>query len=85
MSEIDEYEYRMSEEILPPDQSRVLEQAKFIYSPLGKAFEKQIKTKEGQGKKQVEALKVSNPAEQKSKSIEGFFQKIQKTVKFKIN
>ena len=33
------------------------EQAKFTYSPLGKMFEKQIKTIEDQGKKQTEALK----------------------------
>ena len=39
------------------DQSRIIEQARFTYSPLGKAFEKQIKTIEEQGKKQVEALK----------------------------
>ena len=37
---IDKYEYLRSEEILPPDQRRVLEQAKFVYFPLGKAFEK---------------------------------------------
>ena len=29
------------EEMLPPDQRRVIEQTKFAYSPLGKAFEKQ--------------------------------------------
>ena len=34
----------------------MIEQAKFTYSPLGKAFEKQIKTIEDQGKKQVNAL-----------------------------
>ena len=33
-----------------------MEQARFTYSPLGKAFEKQIKTIEDQGKKQVDAL-----------------------------
>ena len=33
-----------------------MEQAKFTYSPFGKAFEKQIKTIEDQGQKQVEAL-----------------------------
>ena len=42
-SESDKYEYLTGEEILPSDQSRIIEQAKFIYSPLGKAFEKQIK------------------------------------------
>ena len=30
--------------MLPPDQSRIIEQVKFIYSLLGKAFEKQTKT-----------------------------------------
>ena len=43
---IDKYEYLTGEEILPSDQSRTIEQAKFIYSPLGKAFQKQIKTTE---------------------------------------
>ena len=37
---IDKYEYLTSEEILPPDQRRVIEQAKFTYSLLRKAFEK---------------------------------------------
>ena len=54
---IDKYEYLTGEEILPSDQSRI-EKAKFPCSPLGKAFEKQIKTIKEQGKKQVEALKV---------------------------
>ena len=31
----DKYEYLTGEEILPSDQSRVTEQAKFIYSSLG--------------------------------------------------
>ena len=35
----------------------MIEQAKFTYSPLGKAFEKQIKTIEDQGEKQIDALK----------------------------
>ena len=39
--------------MLPPDQSRVIEQAKFTYCPLGKAFEKQIKTIENQGVNQT--------------------------------
>ena len=38
----DKYEYLMGEEILPFDQSRVIEQAKFNYSPLGKTLEKQV-------------------------------------------
>ena len=40
---IDKYEYLTGEEILPPDQRRVIEQAKFTYSPLGKALEKNNK------------------------------------------
>ena len=36
----DEYEYLSGQEILPFDQSRIIEQAKLTYSPLGKAFEK---------------------------------------------
>ena len=34
----------------------MIEQSKFTYSPLGKAFEKQIQTVEDQGKKQINAL-----------------------------
>ena len=44
------------EEILQSDQSRIIQQAKFIYSPLRKAFKKQIKTIEEQGKKQIDAI-----------------------------
>ena len=39
------------------NQQQIIEQARFTYSPFGKAFEKQIKTIEDQGQKQVEALK----------------------------
>ena len=38
------YEYLASDEILPSIQKQIKDQAKFTYSPLGKAFEKQIKT-----------------------------------------
>ena len=41
--QIDKYEYLSGEEILPSDQNRIIQQAKFAYSSLGKAFEKQIK------------------------------------------
>ena len=34
---IDKYEYLTGEEILPSDQNRIIEQAKFRHSPLGKA------------------------------------------------
>ena len=55
-SKLDKYEYLTGEEILPSNQRQIIEQAKFTYSPLGKAFEKQIKTIEDQGKKQVKAI-----------------------------
>ena len=43
------YDYLTGNEILPSNQQQIIQQAKFIYSPLGKAFEKQIKTIEDQG------------------------------------
>ena len=55
--EIRKYEYLTGEEILLSKRQRIIEQAKFTYSPLGKAFGKQTKTIEDRGKKQVEALK----------------------------
>ena len=36
----------------------MIEQAKFTYSPLGKAFDKQTKTSKGQGEKQADDLKA---------------------------
>ena len=57
---IDKYEYLAGEEILPSNQQQIIEQAKFTYSPLGKAFEK-LEIIEDQGQKQVEALKVLRP------------------------
>ena len=53
---IDKYEYLTGEEILPSNQRQIIEQAKFTYSPLGKAFEKQTKTIEDQGKKQIKGI-----------------------------
>ena len=52
---IDKYEYLAGEEIQPSDQRRVIEQANFTYSPIGKVLEKQSKTIEDQDKKQIKA------------------------------
>ena len=41
-------------------QKKLIEQAKFTYSPLGKAFKKQIKTIEDQGNKQIKARQREN-------------------------
>ena len=38
------YEYLTGEDLLSSKEQQIIEQAKFIYFPLGKAFEKQIKT-----------------------------------------
>ena len=40
---IQKYEYLTGEGMLPSNQHQIIEQAKFTYSALGKAFEKQIK------------------------------------------
>ena len=50
---IDKYEYLTGEEVLPSNQQQIIQQAKFTYSPLGKAFEKQTKTIEDQGKNKL--------------------------------
>ena len=42
--EICKYEYLTGEDVLPSNQQQKIEQAKFTYTPLGKAFEQQIKT-----------------------------------------
>ena len=61
---IHKYEYLTGEDILPSNQQQIIEQDKFTYSPLGKAFEKQVKTVEDQGQKQINALKDLKPKEQ---------------------
>ena len=47
------YEYLTGEDILPSTQQQIIEQTKFTYSPLGKAFDKQIKAIEDQGKNRL--------------------------------
>ena len=50
---IHKYEYRTGKEILRSYLQQIIEQAKLVYSTLGKAFEKQIKTNEDQGQKKL--------------------------------
>ena len=60
---IHKYEYLTGEDILPSNQQQIIEQTKFTYSPLGKTFEKEVKTIEDKGQKQIDALenlKVQN-------------------------
>ena len=62
----------------------MIEQAKFTYSNLGKALEKQRKTIEDQGLKQVEALKaLKSEEDQELESIEGIFPKNMRTNEIK--
>ena len=65
--------------------SRIIKQAKITYSPLGKAFEKQIKTIEDQGRKKVQTLKVLKPEERQKylKSIEEVLPKEMRTNEIK--
>ena len=46
---------------MPSNQQQIIEQIKIDHSPLGKAFEKQIKTTEDQAKKQIDVLKDLKP------------------------
>ena len=57
---LDKFEYLTGEEIVPSNQQQIIQQAKFNYSPLGKAIEKQRKTIEDQGKEQVKAIQENN-------------------------
>ena len=66
---IHKYEYLTGEDTLPSNQQQIIEQAKFTYSPLGKAFEKQTKTIEDQGQKQVDAFESLKPKEQKKQLL----------------
>ena len=60
---IGNYEYLTGQEILTSNEKQITEEAKFADSPLGKAFEKQTKTIEDQGKKQTDILKTLKPKE----------------------
>ena len=42
---------------MPSNQQQIIEQAKFTYFPLGKVFQKQTKTIEDQGEKQIKAIR----------------------------
>ena len=53
---LSKYEYLTDKDILPSNQQKIIEQARFTYSLLGKAFKKQIKTIEDQGEKQIKAI-----------------------------
>ena len=53
------------EKILSLDQSRMIGEVKFTYSPLEKYFQKQIKTIENQEKKQINTREEENKNNQR--------------------
>ena len=53
---IPKYEYFTGKDILPSNQQQIIDQSKCTYSPLGKAFDKQIKAIEDHGEKQIKAI-----------------------------
>ena len=61
---IRKYEYLTGEYILSYNHQEIIEQVKFTYCPFRKAFDKQIKTIEDHGKKQVDALEKLVPKEE---------------------
>ena len=65
---IDKYEYLTGREISPSNQRQIIEQAKFAYSPLGKAFEKQTEKHVGA----LKSVKTSNKKDE-LKQTEGIF------------
>ena len=69
---VDKYEYLTGEEMLPTNQREIIKQAKFTYSPLGKAFGKQTKTIEDQGKKQAVALDSLKTSDKELPLIKNF-------------
>ena len=69
---LDKYEYLTGEEILPSNQQQIIQQAKFNYSPVEKVLEKQRKTIEDQGEKQVVALESLKGSDKKLTPIKDF-------------
>ena len=53
---IDKDEYLTGKKMLPSNQKQLIEQAIFTYSSVGKPSEKQTKTLEDQGQKQIKAI-----------------------------
>ena len=67
--EINKHRYVTGEETFCSNQQQVIEEAKFTYSPLEKAFGKQTKTIKYQGKNQISAIKESGKQITDSKKL----------------
>ena len=61
---IDKYEYFTGKDILPSNQHQIIEQPKFSYSPLGKTFENNWRSrrKTSSGFKRFKRLKFRRPS-----------------------
>ena len=64
LGKIHKYEYLTSEDTVSSNQQQIIEQAKFNYSSLCKAFEKQTKIIEDKEQKQIDTLIDLKPKEQ---------------------
>ena len=53
LGKINQYEYLAGEKTFPSNEQQIKQQAKFTYSHLGKAFEKQTRIIEDQGEKML--------------------------------
>ena len=73
---IDKYEYLTGEEILPFNQRQIREQAKFAYSPLEKAFEKQTERQIDPKK----SLDISNKKDESKQTESIFPQNLEKEI-----
>ena len=71
-SKINKYEYLTGEEILPSNQRQIIEQTKFTYSPLEKAFEQKQKQLNIKEKKQVDALTALKTSDTELPPIKNF-------------
>ena len=82
------YKYLTGEEILPSNQQQLIEQAKFTYSPLGKAFDNGYMSLEDIEKEQIELkmdlgrIKQEDPrdkSEEQKKTIDNSREEVVKT------
>ena len=80
---IDKYEYLTGDKLLPPQQHRIIQEAKFSYCLLEKALDKETRTIDKYGKKQVENLlslflhnQQIHPYQTRTKSIEDIFSNV---------
>ena len=78
----DSYDYPKGKDILPPDQNRIIEPAKLTYCSLGNVFEKQIKTIDEQGEKQIQGHLKSIENNKLNITMKRSLQHIQNKTKF---